>query len=232
MTDPAPPHEETAQPRTALVLGATGLIGSALTSLLLADPAYTRISVLARRTLPGTHPRLEQRVTDLARMAEHRDLFAGADLFCCLGTTIRKAGSQAAFRTVDHDYPLAAARLAREAGARQYLIVTAMGADLRSSIFYNRVKGEVEEAIGSLGLPALHIFRPSLLLGQRQESRPAEAIASFIVRPLAFLFAGPLRRYRPIEGAAVAEAMRRVARADTPGIHIYESNRIAAIAEQ
>lgn len=220
------------RPRTALVLGATGLIGSALTSLLLADTAYNRVSVLARRALPYTHPRLQQRVADLARMAEQSEIFAGADLFCCLGTTIRKAGSQAAFRTVDHDYPLEAARLALQEGARQYFLVTAMGADPRSSIFYNRVKGEVEEAIRSLGLPALHIFRPSLLLGRREESRPGEAVASAVMRPLAFLFAGPLRRYRPIEGSAVAEAMRRVACSDTPGTHIYESDRIAAIAAQ
>lgn len=221
-----------AQPRPALVLGATGLIGSALTALLLKDPAYSRVTILARRALPGAHPNLDQRIGDLSRMEEQSDLFAGADLFCCLGTTIRKAGSQAAFRTVDFDYPLAAARLARVSGSRQYLLVTAMGADPRSSVFYNRVKGEVEEAIRALDLPSFHIFRPSLLLGSREESRPGEAIAAAIARPLAFLFAGPLRRYRPIEGAAVAEAMRRVARSNTSGTHVYESDRIAAIAVQ
>ena len=149
-----------APPSTALLLGATGLVGGHVLDLLLADPAYRRVTVLTRRPLARMDPKLDQRATDFDRLRDHEISFAVDDVFCCLGTTIATAGSQEAFRRVDHDYVVDAARLAAEHGARRYLLVTAAGANARSRIFYNRVKGEAEDAVRALPLESAAILRP------------------------------------------------------------------------
>lgn len=213
-------------PRTALLLGATGLVGGELLSLLLADGEYRQVTVLVRRHLALTHPKLMQQIVDFDNLAKAADAFGADDVFCCLGTTIKKAGSQDAFRKVDYTYPLESAKLAWQKGAKQYLLITALGANARSAIFYNRVKGEVEEAIGRLTLNGFHIFRPSLLLGDRQESRLGEKIASTVMGPLGFLLAGPLKKYRGIPARTVAQAMLRTAKRDLTGHHAYDSDRI------
>jgi uncharacterized protein YbjT (DUF2867 family) len=213
-------------PRTALLLGATGLVGGELLTLLLADPEYRQVTVLVRRNLSRTHPKLVQRVVDFKDLSKAADAYQVDDVFCCLGTTIKKAGSQEAFRVVDYTYPLESAKLAARQGAGQYLLITALGADAKSSVFYNRVKGEVEEAIGKLPLKGLHIFRPSLLLGNRQESRTGEKIAVAVMKPLGFLLAGPLKKYRGIQARTVAQAMLRTAKRDVAGRHTYNSDVI------
>ena len=213
-------------PRTALLLGATGLVGSELLTLLLADTEYRQVTVLVRRNLPQTHPKLVQRVVDFKDLPKAADAYKVDDVFCCLGTTIKKAGSQEAFRVVDYTYPLESAKLAARQGAGQYLLITALGADAKSSVFYNRVKGEVEEAIGKLPLKSLHIFRPSLLLGNRQESRTGEKIATAVMKPLGFLLAGPLKKYRGIQARTVAQAMLRTAKQSVAGRHAYNSDVI------
>jgi uncharacterized protein YbjT (DUF2867 family) len=165
-------------------------------------------------------PAVEVHQVDFDELDRHGDLFAVDDLFCCLGTTIRKAGSQEAFRRVDLEYPLQAAHLGRAAGARQFILVSALGADPSSRVFYNRVKGEVEAALAGVGYPRLVIFRPSLLLGDRDEVRPGERVAEWIMKPLGPLMRGPLRRYRPVEAAWVARAMVRralVGAGEAPG---------------
>jgi uncharacterized protein YbjT (DUF2867 family) len=212
--------------RSALLLGATGLVGSELLSLLLADGEYRQVTVLVRRNLAVANPKLVQRIADFDNLAKVGDAFAVDDVFCCLGTTIKKAGSQEAFRKVDYTYPLESAKLAVQQGAKQYLIITALGANAQSAIFYNRVKGEVEEAIEQLPLNGFHIFRPSLLLGDRQESRLGEQIASVVMRPLGFLLAGPLKKYRGIPARTVARAMLRTAKQNLTGSHAYDSDVI------
>lgn len=216
--------------RTALIAGGSGLVGGHCLDLLLADPAYRAVTALVRREMPVRHPKLRQVVADFERLGEHADLFDVDDLFCCLGTTIKVAGSREAFRRVDHDYPVELARLLAARGGRQFLIVSSMGANPASRLFYNRVKGETEEALRALGIPAIQIFRPSLLLGERREFRLAERIGAVGARLVAPLLLGSLRRYRPIEGADVARAMVLVAWEMPAGAHIYESDTIAAIA--
>lgn len=214
-----------AMARTALIAGASGLVGGHLLRILLESPEYQQVTALGRRSLNLTHAKLNQQVVDF----HHLDpaLFRVDDIFCCLGTTIKQAGSQAAFREVDLEYPLSLGRLAKAAGARTYLLVSSMGADTHSRFFYNRVKGEAEEGLKALSLPALHIFRPSLLLGQRQARRLGEEIATVIIKP----FMGLMGKYRPIAGVDVARAMYNVARREVPGIHTYESNGVAALAQ-
>jgi uncharacterized protein YbjT (DUF2867 family) len=211
--------------RRAIVAGATGLIGRELVRLLLDDPRYVRVTILVRRPIEIRHPKLETRIIDYAALDRIDPDMNGADVFCTLGTTIKKAGTRKAFREVDYGYPLALGRMAKEGGAAQFLIVTSMGASASSRIFYSRVKGEVEEALSRLELPALHIFRPSLLLGKREEFRFGERVASLLLPPL-----GPLLgKYRPIHARTVAHAMRQAAGLGVTGTRIYESDEIARL---
>jgi uncharacterized protein YbjT (DUF2867 family) len=215
---------------SALVLGATGLVGRRCLDLLLGDGAYGRVVVLARRLAPREHPKLHWHVADLARVHEYGRLLGVDDVFCCLGTTIRAAGSREAFYRVDFGYVVGAARATAESGARQLLLVSALGADDRSRVFYNRVKGEAERAIRDLPFPATQIFRPSLLLGQREEFRLGERVAALALTPLSFLLSGKARKYRPVPANAVAKAMVRVAKLVPPGVNVFESDRIVALA--
>jgi uncharacterized protein YbjT (DUF2867 family) len=214
--------------RSALVLGATGLIGGHCVDLLLADPGSSRARVLVRRPFPRSHERLEAHVLDLDRMEDHPELFRVDHVFCALGTTIRKAGSRAAFNRVDVEYPITAARLAAEAGARGFVVVSAVGADPESRVAYNRSKGEMERGVRAAALP-VWILRPSLLLGEREENRPAESIAQRVLAPLSPLLIGPLRRYGPVHGRTVARAMLRVAGLGGAG-GVVESEEIPKVA--
>ena len=217
-----------AERRRAIVVGASGLVGSHLVDELLADESWSAVTLLVRRPLPRTHAKLTQLVVDLAALPS---LPAADDLFCALGTTIAKAGSQPAFRAVDHDAVLAFAAAGWQAGARQLLVVSSLGADPASRTFYSRVKGEMERAVEALAFDSIQIFRPSLLVGDRAELRIGERVASAVFAPLGPLFLGPLARYRPIAASTVAAAMRRVARAAPSGLAIHESERIRALAE-
>jgi uncharacterized protein YbjT (DUF2867 family) len=200
-----------------VVAGATGLVGRELAVRLLRERRFARVVALSRRPLSLTDPRLE--VVDAAydRLAaalagvtgEHAPL----DVFCCLGTTIRAAGSEEAFRRVDHDYVLALGRWARAAGAHRMVVISALGADASSRVFYNRVKGETERDLAALGLASLVIVRPSLLAGDREEYRPGERLALLATRPLRALLPAGIR---PIAAADVAQAMLNAALADAP----------------
>jgi uncharacterized protein YbjT (DUF2867 family) len=217
--------------KTALVLGANGLIGKELVQVLLRRRQYQTIRLLVRRQLGVNKPGCEEHVVDFDRLHHYPSLFQVNDVFCCLGTTIKKAKSREAFRKVDLHYPLEAARLAKQAGVRQFLIVTAMGANPQSPIFYNRVKGEVEEALQAIGFPSLQLFRPSLLLGERSEFRLGERAMATISPVLHPLLVGPLRPYRAIKANTVARAMAIMAQTNPGGVAIYPSDKIEQIAQ-
>jgi uncharacterized protein YbjT (DUF2867 family) len=217
--------------KTALVLGATGLIGKELVKILSENNRYERIHLLIRRPIELTLENGEIHIINLDDMAKHHELFKVTDVFCCLGTTIKKAKTKEAFRKVDYDYPVEAARLAKENGVEKYLIVTAMGADTKSLFFYNRVKGEVEEALNRLNLPSLHLFRPSLLLGEREEFRFGEKLAEKASGVLNNLMIGPLRPYRGIRAKKVAIAMALTAQSNKKGSNAYLSHEIDSMVE-
>ncbi|MGH7529172.1 MAG: oxidoreductase [Gemmatimonadales bacterium] len=218
-------------PATALIAGTSGLVGGHLLRLLLQNGRYARVIAMGRRELPGLrHPKLEQRIVDfdaLERLAP-AELPPVNDVFCCLGTTIRKAGSRQAFRRVDHDYVVALGRLGLAAGATQFLLVSAVSADPSSRVFYSRVKGETESALRALRYTGTQIFRPSLLLGQRREFRLGERLAVLAAPLLAPLCIGPWRRYRPVAARTVAQAMVRIAEAAPRGPNVFEYDGIAA----
>ena len=205
--------------KTALVAGATGLIGDLLTHQLVESTAFDRVKVLTRKALTWQHPRLQEILFDF----DHpNSLLLQADtIFCCLGTTIKKAGSKAAFRNVDYQYPLDIARLGLANGASQFAIVTAMGADSNSMVFYNQVKGDIERDLAALNYPSLLIFRPSLLLGNRTEKRLGERIGSGFMRLFAPLIPA---KYKAIEASQVANAMLQTSQQHLTGKHIFESD--------
>jgi uncharacterized protein YbjT (DUF2867 family) len=214
--------------RTAILAGATGLVGRNCLDSLLTSSVYERVTVVVRRPLAVTHTKLEQLIVDFESLGALDA--AGADVFSALGTTIRKAGSQEAFRRVDLEYTVMVARLASEAGARQFVLVSSVGANARSRNFYLRVKGETEDGVSALPFQAVHVFRPSFLVGKRAEPRPGEGAGIAAVSALSFLFAGPLKRYRPIEAVKVARAMVRSSIEGRPGCHVYHWPEIMALA--
>lgn len=207
--------------RTALLAGTTGLIGSRLLPLLLASPRYTRVKALARRPLALRHEKLETILTDLADPTRLGGALIADDVFCCLGTTIKKAGSQAAFVAVDEEMVVALAQAARTRGAKQFLVVSSVGADPKASSFYLRVKGQMEARVQALGYPSVQVLRPSLLLGAREESRPGERLAQGLTPLLAPLMRGPLAKYRSVRGEDVAAALLRIASRDSSGTEVH-----------
>ncbi|MGV8941345.1 MAG: NAD(P)H-binding protein [Lysobacter sp.] len=207
-------------PRTALVAGYTGLVGRNLLAQLLAGGTYTRIRTVGRRAPPGEGARVEALVTELGDLAGMRERLAADDVFCCLGTTLRAAGSRAAFEQVDLDMVVDLARTARAAGEGRFFLVSALGANANSRVFYNRVKGRAEAAVRAIGYDTLHIVRPSLLLGRRDESRPGEDLGQKLLPVLAPLMLGRLAAYRPVPAEDVARALLELAARDQPGVTI------------
>jgi uncharacterized protein YbjT (DUF2867 family) len=211
---------------TALIVGATGLIGSHLLDLLLASPTHEKVIALTRRPLDRTDDKLSNLVADFDQLeiAVRQSGIRVDEAYCALGTTIKKAGSKEAFRKVDYEYETAFARAALAAGAAKFALVSAVGADPKSPIFYSRVKGETEAAIRDLGFVSAHIFQPGVLLGERAESRPAEQLAATLTPLLNLGLQGPFRKYRGIDAKTVAEAMIAALHSDRPSAtHRYDA---------
>jgi len=206
--------------KTALVAGGSGLVGRVCLQTLLVDPAYANAVSVSRRELPVSHPKLVQKVLSFENLAA-LDLPPVDDIFCALGTTIRKAGSQPAFRRVDYDYPLALADHALKFGAKQFVLVSSVGADAKSRNFYLRTKGELERALRRLPFKALHIFRPSLLLGKRDEFRVGESIGAIAAKLVQFAMAGPLSPYHPVSAMALGKAMVVAAGSNQEGLFVW-----------
>jgi uncharacterized protein YbjT (DUF2867 family) len=217
--------------RTAMVAGGSGLVGSRLLQVLLGAGDYSRVLALSRRPLPLDHPRLANRVVrfDVGLEAQ----FSGArcqDAFCCLGTTMRDAGSEQAFRAVDQDLVLRFAQLARSMGAGRFVMLSSVGAAETSRNFYLRVKGETERALERLGFRGLDILQPSLLLGMRRAIRPLELAAQGVIWCVNPLLLGNLARYRGIHVGEVAAAMLGAARSARGGTSRYTYRELRALA--
>ena len=209
--------------RTAIIAGATGLIGSQLLELLLTADTYTDVIALSRKPLLRAHPKLRNLQVDFEKLDEYTIQLKGDDIYCCLGTTMKQAGSKEAFRKVDFEYPVALATITRQQGASQFFIVTALGANKDSSFFYNRVKGEVQEAVGKMGFESLHILQPSLLLGHRTEKRKGEGAGEVVMKGLDFLIP---KKYKAIESAKVARTMIGFALKNMSGSFIHVSEEL------
>lgn len=216
--------------KKALIIGSTGLIGKELLQLLLEEEAYEKVHALVRRPVHTQHPKLAEHVVNFEHLQADEEFFEADDVFCCLGTTIKKAGSRSAMRKVDVEYPVKVAQLAKAKGATHYLVVSAGGANPKSSFAYSRMKGDLEEQLKSLSYETLSIFHPSLLLGDREEHRTMEGLANKAVRTIEKIKKSPISSGLAIEGKTVALAMNRIAQENEKGVHVYSSKQIGEIA--
>ena len=211
--------------KTAIVAGATGLIGKELLAQLATNDDYSSLIALTRRPVARDHPKITYVVTNFENLENSLAGYTPDDVFCCLGTTMAKAGSKEKFFRVDYSYPVALAHATVALGAKQYLLVSALGAEKNSSIYYNRVKGQVEDSVKTMGFRSTHILRPSLLLGPRDEKRSAEDAAKLLYRIFGFIIP---EKYKAIEARTVARAMIEYARLDGPGVYVHESSEMQA----
>ena len=209
--------------KTALIIGASGLTGQVLLQALLADTSYSLVTIYLREQVSFNHPKLQKKIIDYEKLDT---AVVADDVFCCLGTTIKKAGSQMAFRKVDLIYPQKVAELQRNAGSRKFLLISAVGANIHAPFFYSRIKGEVERAIIALDYPCTCIFRPSLIIGERSEHRAGESAAITFAKVIEPAILGPFKKYRPVSALSIAKAMQYAAHNYTAGVHIIPSDEI------
>lgn len=216
----------------AIIFGASGLTGSALLDLLCKTDYYSDVICFVRKQIHVIHDKQQNVLTDFNDFEQHAAWFNNADIYCCLGTTTKKVkGDKDAYREADLFRPLRVAKMVKQHGGNQFLIISALGADVNSSIFYNRLKGELQNMLQVLQLPALHIFQPSLLMGNRTEKRGGERIAQILMPLLKPLLVGRFKKYRGIQVTAVASAMLQIAKQQITGNHIYTSEIIQQIAD-
>ncbi len=202
------------------------MVGLHCLQYLLEDQSYTNILVLTRRSLQIRHPKLKEKIIDFNNLATYSNLIDLDDIFCCLGTTIKQAGTKEAFKRVDFQYPLELAKIAAHNNSRQFLLISSLGANSSSKIFYSRVKGEIEEAISNKNFYGVQIFRPSMLLGHRERVRKLEQFGKLFMQILSPFFVGSLKKYKPIEAKSVAKVMLEIAKCDIKDVQIYESDQI------
>ncbi len=212
--------------KSAIIIGATGLVGTELVKQLFSDKEYSSVKIFVRKKLEMEHPKFEQCVVNFEKLEEIKDQIKGDVVFCCMGTTIKVAGSQDAFFKVDHTYPYYFAQLAKANGMDKFLLVSSLGADKNSSNFYLRVKGQIEWDLEKLKFKNLIILRPSMLLGNRKEFRLGELIGKVIMKALAFVFIGKLKKYRAIEAATVAKAMILLSKNELDSVAIFQNDRL------
>ena len=217
--------------KTAILFGGSGLVGGYCLDLLLDSPIYAKVLCFGRKKLNKEHRKLEQFVIDFDNLAQSKNLIRGNDLFCTLGTTIKKAGSQEVFRKVDFEYPKEIATIAAKNGISQFILVSSVGADSKSKVFYSQVKGELEDAIKELPFWGIHILRPSMLLGKRGESRPFEKIGIFFSKGIDFLVGDLLGKYQPVKAEDVAKAMIMEAQSLEGGIKRLTSDAMVKIGK-
>ncbi len=193
--------------KSAIILGATGLVGGKLLHFLLEDDRYKRITVLSRRKLEMTHSKLNVVIGDLLQLKVFGKEFQGDEVFCCIGTTKAKTPEEERYRAIDYGIPVNAAKHCKENDITTFITISAMGADPRSPIFYNRTKGEMEQDVIAIGLPKIHILQPGLIGGKRDEKRPGELFFKKVLGALDFLMIGPLQHYKIILPETIARAM-------------------------
>lgn len=218
--------------KKAIVFGASGFIGSYLLENLLASKHYAEVIVVVREKLINQHPKLKLIIADYETLTNHKSELVADDVFVTLGTTKKKTPDPEKYYQVDHDYPVLAAKLTKENGATSIFMVTAAGADVDSGIFYSKTKGEVERDVLKINFAHTHIFRPSMILGERQERRPLEKFFMSLSTGLNFLMIGKLSKYKGISAEDVAQAMFNAAQHAEKNIEIYHWEEMQALLAQ
>ena len=214
--------------KTAIIIGASGLTGKALLYQLLQDDTFSRVTIFVRKELAISHNKLNQQVIDFNNLNSYKEYIKGDIVFCCMGTTIKTAGSQEAFKKVDFIFPTEFAKIAKQNGISTFMLQSSLGADARSNNFYLKVKGETEEEIRNLNFQSFGTFRPSMLLGDRLEFRLGEKIGKIVMQLFSFLFIGKLKRYKAIHVNQVAKAMIKQSKQNKTGNTIIENEEMIA----
>ncbi len=216
--------------KTAIILGATGLTGGELLHKLLEDDRYSKIKLFSRSSIGVKNDKIEEHLVDLFELGKHSKDFNADEVFCCIGTTQAKTPDEETYYKIDHGIPVEAAKLAKENEIPRFMVISALGADPNSRFFYNRTKGEMERDVLAQGIPETYIFEPSLIAGNREESRPFEAAWKKVMSVGDHLLVGPLKKYRSIHAGSIADAMIYVANNKYAATRI-ESREIREIAE-
>tara|TARA_R100001369_G_scaffold29172_4_gene52556 strand:+ start:33397 stop:34065 length:669 start_codon:yes stop_codon:yes gene_type:complete len=217
--------------KTAIILGATGLTGGFLLQNLLKDPGYKKVLVFSRSSVGFIHDKLEEHLIDLLKLQNYKDEFIADEVFCCIGTTKSKTPDKETYKKIDFGIPVNAAKLCRENNISTFLVISAMGADANSSMFYNKVKGEMQHEVLEQGIKNTYIFQPSLIAGDREEERFFENLGIKTFKILNPLMLGSLKKYRSIHPKTIAKAMQLCAKKGYPKI-LIESDEIEAIASE
>jgi uncharacterized protein YbjT (DUF2867 family) len=218
--------------KTALIIGSTGLIGSQLLQFLLESKEYSTVITFVKRDSGIKHSKLKQHIIDFDKPEDYQNFVVGDDFYCTIGTTIKNAGSQEAFRKVDFEYPKEFATIALQNKVKQFLIISSLGADANSSNFYLKTKGAIQDFLKSCNFESVSVLQPSLLLGDRKEFRLGEKIGAFFMKLFSFLFIGNLKKYKAIQSEDVAKAMFSIAQENYKGYHIIESDSLQEIANK
>ncbi len=213
-------------PKIALIAGASGLVGSYCLDYLLQSDRYEKVICVTRRAIANSSPKLHQVIADINNLAEKLKDIKADDVYCCIGTTIKKAGSKEAFKMVDFTYVKILAEQTKFKGATSFAVVSSIGANAASSNFYLRTKGEMENAVKACGFAKTIILRPSMLLGTRKEFRLGEEIGKVFMKALSFLFIGKLKRYNAIDASLVAKALINYTQKDFAGVKVVENDEI------
>lgn len=217
--------------KTAILLGATGLTGSILLQKLINDNRYSTIKLFSRNRLEGLPNKVEQHIGNLLHLENFKSDFTGDEIYCCIGTTAKKTPDKKQYKKIDVGIPVSAAKLAKENKIPSYLVISALGADSKSRIFYNRIKGEMEEAILSENLKKTHLLQPSFIVGNRNEQRVGEKIGILLFRLIQPLLIGKLKKYRITKAEDIAKAMIQLANSDSSQVRVT-SDSIASIANK
>ena len=212
--------------KNVILAGASGLIGSELLSLLLDSNKIGSVLALVRSPLPVAHPKLTQLEVDFDKLRDYKEIIKGEVIYCCLGSTKKKTPDENEYRKIDHDYPLQLAEIGFENKVSQFHLISSLGANHKSTIFYNRLKGETERDLKEYTFRSIHIYQPSLLVGNRTENRPLEKAMIGIMRIINPFLTGPLKKYRSVKATIIAQAMLNQTLKNLEGIHVYPSDKI------
>ena len=213
--------------KTAIILGATGLTGSILLKKLLKDPVYEKIKLFSRSTADMNSPKIKEHLIDMFQLENHSEAFKADVVFCCIGTTKSKTPDKETYKKIDYGIPVTAAKLAKQNGIETFIVISAMGADANSSIFYNKTKGEMQRDVLSQNIKNTYILQPSLIVGDRDENRFGEKVATFFMKTFGFLIP---KKYKMIKAETIAKAMLALAKKEFPKQQIT-SDEIKQIAQ-
>ncbi|WP_158974797.1 NAD(P)H-binding protein [Cellulophaga sp. L1A9] len=216
--------------KTAIILGATGLTGGLLLDRLLHDERYEKIKLFSRSSVKISNPKIEEHLIDLLKLEEHKANFTADEVFCCIGTTKKKTPDNEIYKKIDYGIPVAAAKVAKSNGVNTFIVISALGASAKSTVFYNKVKGEMEDAVLEQKFPKVFILQPSLIGGERLEKRTGEWIFKKVMKVVDLVLVGSLKKYRTIAPETIAEAMIWLANNEYAQTKI-ESDKIKALGQ-